>query len=67
MTPVFQNPLKYDVDLVLHSLTKYINGHSDVVMGALMTNNEKLYNEIKFLQNALGGVPSPFDCYLGKL
>lgn len=64
MTPVFQNPLKFGVDLVLHSLTKYINGHSDVVMGALMTNNQEIYEELKFLQNAMGSVPSPFDCYL---
>lgn len=64
MTPVFQSPLKMGVDIVLHSVTKYINGHSDVIMGALMTNNEKLYAKLKFQQNALGKVPSPFDCWL---
>ncbi|XP_023213857.1 cystathionine gamma-lyase-like [Centruroides sculpturatus] len=48
----------------MHSLTKYMNGHSDVVMGAIATNNEELYTRLQFLQNALGAVPSPFDCYL---
>ena len=64
LTPVFQNPLKLGADIVLHSVTKYINGHSDVVMGALMTNRKDLYDKLAFFQNSLGSVPSPFDCYL---
>lgn len=62
LTPYFQKPLTLGADVVVHSLTKYMNGHSDVVMGACMTNNEALSKEIKFLQNAMGIVPSPFDC-----
>ena len=49
---------------MVHSVTKYINGHSDVVMGAAVTSSKDLYEKLKFLQNSLGGVPSPFDCYL---
>ena len=48
----------------MHSLTKYMNGHSDAVMGAIMLNNQELYTKLKFFQNALGAVPSPFDSYL---
>lgn len=62
MTPIFQSPLKMGADIVLHSCTKYINGHSDVIMGALMTNDHKLYQRLKYLQNALGIIPSAFDC-----
>jgi len=62
MTPIFQNPLKYGADMVMHSCTKYINGHSDVIMGCIMTNDKILYDRMKFLQNALGIVPSAFDC-----
>lgn len=64
MTPYFQRPLDLGADLVLHSLTKYMNGHSDVVMGAVVTNSESLCDKLRFLQNAIGPVPSPFDCYL---
>lgn len=63
MTPIFQSPLKMGADLVMHSCTKYINGHSDVIMGTLMTNNKELFTKLKFFQNALGIVPSAFDCY----
>lgn len=63
-SPYFQSPLKTGADLVVHSVTKYINGHSDVVMGAVCTNDETLYNKLRFLQNGIGSVPSPFDCYL---
>lgn len=62
LTSYFQRPLELGADIVLYSLTKYMNGHSDVVMGAMVTNNEKYYNQLKFLQNAMGIVPSPFDC-----
>jgi cystathionine gamma-lyase len=63
-TSYYQRPLLLGADLVLHSLTKYMNGHSDVVMGCLMMNNEELYKQLSFLQYAIGAVPSPFDCYL---
>ncbi|KAI6171382.1 Gamma-cystathionase [Aphelenchoides bicaudatus] len=66
MTPYFQNPLTLGADIVMHSLTKYINGHSDVIMGAAMTNNEKLDERLHFVQRAVGAVPSPFDCYLAN-
>ena len=63
-TPYLQNPLDWGADVVVHSTTKYIGGHSDVVGGAVLTNREDLYQTIKFHQNAVGGVPSPFDCWL---
>jgi len=64
MSPYFQNPLALGADIVLHSTTKYIGGHSDVVSGAIMLSNKKFYSKIKFNQNAIGAVPSPFDCFL---
>jgi len=64
MTPYFQQPLLLGADIVMHSATKYLNGHSDVVLGALATNREDLYERLKFLQYAIGAVPSPFDCFL---
>jgi len=63
LSSYFQRPLEQGADIVCYSITKYMNGHSDVVMGATITNDEKLYNQLKFLQNASGVVPSPFDCY----
>ncbi|KAK9882374.1 hypothetical protein WA026_020897 [Henosepilachna vigintioctopunctata] len=63
LTPYLQRPLTLGADIVVHSLTKYMNGHSDVVMGAVVVKEQKLYQEIKFLQNSMGIVPSPFDCY----
>ena len=63
-SPFLQNPLDFGADLVLHSVTKYISGHSDVVMGAIVTNNEELHERLRFLQNACGGVPGPQDCFL---
>ncbi len=63
-SPYFQQPLKLGADIVVHSTTKYINGHSDVIGGALVTNNEEAYQSIKFYQNAAGAVPSPFDSWL---
>ena len=63
-TPVLQRPLTLGVDIVLHSTTKYLNGHSDMVGGALITSREDLAEKIGFLQNAAGGVPGPFDCWL---
>jgi cystathionine gamma-lyase len=64
LTSYFQRPLELGADLVVYSLTKYMNGHSDVLMGAIVTNDDDLFNRIAFLQNSLGAVPSPFDCYL---
>jgi cystathionine beta-lyase/cystathionine gamma-synthase len=63
-SPALQTPLELGADVVLHSTTKYINGHSDVVGGALLTSDAELADKLKFLQNAIGAVPSPFDCYL---
>ncbi len=63
-SPYFQNPLELGADLVVHSVTKYINGHSDVVMGVVCTNDSFLYEQLCFIQNSMGAVPSPFDCYL---
>ncbi len=63
-TPVFQRPLELGADIVLHSTTKYIGGHCDVIGGALITSDESHYQELKFLQNATGAVPGPQDCFL---
>ncbi|WP_448520553.1 cystathionine gamma-synthase [Rhodoflexus sp.] len=63
-SPYLQTPLDLGADLVMHSVTKYIAGHSDVVMGALITNNDEWAAQLKFLQNAAGGVPAPMDCFL---
>lgn len=64
MSPYFQNPLKLGADIVIHSMTKYINGHSDVVGGALMLNQGPFYEKLKFLQNAVGPCLAPFDSWL---
>ncbi|KAK6320465.1 hypothetical protein J4Q44_G00095720 [Coregonus suidteri] len=64
MSAYFQRPLALGADICMYSATKYMNGHSDVVMGLVSVNREDLYDRLKFLQNALGAVPSPFDCYL---
>ena len=63
-SPALQQPLLFGADIVLHSTTKYIGGHSDVVGGALLTNNEELDTAFGFLQNGAGAVPGPFDAYL---
>jgi len=64
MSPYFQKPLSLGADVVLHSSTKYLGGHSDVVGGAIMLSDEKVFAKTKFNQNAIGAVPSPFDCFL---
>jgi cystathionine gamma-lyase len=64
MSPYFQNPLEWGIDIVLHSTTKYLNGHSDMVGGILVTSNETHHKRLRYIQNAAGGVPSPFDCWL---
>ncbi len=63
-SPYFQQPLELGADIVLHSTTKYINGHSDVIGGAMITNDDEIYQAIKFHQNAAGAVPGPFDTWL---
>ena len=63
-TPYLQQPLHLGADVVVHSSTKYIGGHSDVVGGAMMTNSDELETQLRFHQNAVGAVPSPFDCWL---
>jgi cystathionine beta-lyase/cystathionine gamma-synthase len=63
-TPVIQRPLELGADIVMHSVTKYLNGHSDVVGGAIALNDDALHEKLRFLQNALGPIPSPFDCFM---
>src|SRR5436309_6776345 len=63
-TPYFQRPLELGADIVLHSTTKYLNGHSDMVGGMLVTNSGALAERLGFIQNASGAVPGPFDCWL---
>ena len=63
-TPYIQQPLKWGADMVLHSVTKYLGGHSDVVGGAVITSSEEWRERVAFIQNATGGVPGPMDCFL---
>jgi len=63
-TPCFQQPFELGADIVVHSVTKYLAGHSDTVQGAALAKDAKVFEPIKFLQNATGAVPSPFDCWL---
>jgi cystathionine beta-lyase/cystathionine gamma-synthase len=63
-SPYLQNPLDLGADIVMHSVTKYLGGHSDVVMGALVMNDEKLYQELHFIMNSCGAVPGPQDSFL---
>lgn len=63
-SPYLQNPLALGADIVMHSVTKYLGGHSDVVMGALVVNDEKLYQELYFIMNSCGAVPGPQDSFL---
>jgi cystathionine beta-lyase/cystathionine gamma-synthase len=63
-SPYFQQPFDLGADLVVHSVTKYLAGHSDLVQGAVIGRDARLFEPVAFLQNALGGVPSPFDCWL---
>uniref|UniRef100_A0A5S6QDV4 cystathionine gamma-lyase n=1 Tax=Trichuris muris TaxID=70415 RepID=A0A5S6QDV4_TRIMR len=64
MSPYFQRPLSLGATMTVHSVTKYINGHSDVIMGCVCTNSKEVYEHLNFYQLAVGAVPSPFDCYL---
>lgn len=63
-SPYLQQPLALGADVVMHSVTKYLGGHSDTVMGALITNSKSLHERLRFLQNACGAVPGPQDCFL---
>lgn len=63
-SPYLQNPLALGADIVMHSVTKYIGGHSDVVMGALVTNNEDYYTQLAFIHNSCGATPGPMDSFL---
>jgi cystathionine gamma-lyase len=63
-TPYFQQPFELGADIVVHSVTKYLGGHSDLIQGAALAKDAALFEPIKFLQNATGAVPSPFDCWL---
>jgi cystathionine beta-lyase/cystathionine gamma-synthase len=63
-TPYLQKPLEFGADLVVHSTTKYLGGHSDVVGGAVITNNQAWAEQLAFIQNAVGAVPGPMDCFL---
>ena len=64
LTPYFQRPLELGADIVLHSGTKYLGGHNDVLTGLIVTSTPELSAEVKFLQNTIGACPSPFDCWL---
>jgi|TARA_B100001971_G_scaffold85568_1_gene79095 cystathionine beta-lyase/cystathionine gamma-synthase len=63
-TPVFLRPLEYGADLVMHSTTKYLSGHNQLIGGVVITNQEDLFDELKFVQKTIGAVPGPFDCWL---
>jgi cystathionine beta-lyase/cystathionine gamma-synthase len=64
MSPIFQKPLALGADIVVHSTTKYLNGHSDMVGGVVVTSDEEFAEKLRFLQNAAGAVPGPMDCFL---
>src|SRR5262249_3965211 len=64
MSPYFQRPLELVADVAFHSVTKYLNGHSDLIGGALLTSDDALHDQLRFLQNAAGAVPGPMDCFL---
>ena len=63
-SPALQRPLELGADVVFHSATKYLGGHSDTVVGVAVTSNDEVADRLRFLQNAMGGVPGPFDCFL---
>jgi len=63
-TPVFLHPLEFGADLVMHSTTKYLSGHNQLIGGVVITNREDLFDQLKFVQKTIGAVPGPFDCWL---
>ena len=66
-TPVFLRPLEFGADMVVHSTTKYLSGHNQLIGGAVITNRKDIFEEMKFVQKTIGAVPSPFDCWLTML
>jgi len=66
-TPVFLKPLEYGADLVIHSTTKYLSGHNQLIGGVVITNDRQLFDDLKFIQKTVGAVPGPFDCWLTLL
>ncbi|MEZ4753205.1 MAG: cystathionine gamma-synthase [Bdellovibrionota bacterium] len=63
-SPYLQSPADYNPQIILHSTTKYIGGHSDLIGGALMTDDEEIYKQLRFIQKSVGAIPSPWDCFL---
>ena len=66
-TPVFLRPLEFGADIAMHSTTKYLSGHNQIIGGAILTNNQEIFDKMKFIQKTIGAVPSPFDCFLTML
>jgi len=66
-TSVFLRPLEFDADIVMHSTTKYLSGHNQIIGGVILTNNKDIFDKMKFIQKTIGAVPSPFDCWLTML
>jgi cystathionine beta-lyase/cystathionine gamma-synthase len=64
MSPCLQTPLELEADIVIHSATKYLNGHSDMVGGVVVVNEASIHEKLRFIQNAVGAIPGPFDCWL---
>jgi len=66
-TPVFLRPLEFGADIAMHSTTKYLSGHNQIIGGSIHTNNKEIFDKMKFIQKTIGAVPSPFDCWLTTL
>ncbi len=66
-TPVFLHPLEFGADIVMHSTTKYLSGHNQIIGGVVITNRDDIHDRFKFIQKTIGAVPSPFDCWLTLL
>ena len=66
-TPVFLRPFEFGADIVMHSTTKYISGHNQIIGGIIITNDKEIHEKMKFVQKTIGAVPSPFDCWLTLL
>jgi cystathionine gamma-lyase len=66
-TPVFLRPLEFGADIVMHSTTKYLSGHNQIIGGVVVTNRNDINDQLKFIQKTIGAVPSPFDCWLALL
>ena len=66
-TPAFLRPLEFGADIVMHSTTKYLSGHNQIIGGVVVTNRKDIFDELKFIQKTIGAVPSPFDCWLTLL